>query len=69
MEGIFNGVAQLQEDVLQKTVPHFCVLSCLKEAAALTRWMIDISAILCFQCSLPAVHLGLNLLPLEDSQG
>lgn len=62
MAGVFNCVAQLQEDVLQKAVRHFCVLSCLKEDAPVIRWMIDISAILCFQCLFPGVHLGFHLL-------
>lgn len=69
MAGIFNRVAQLQEDVLQNIVKHFCVLSCLKEDASVIRWMIDINAILCFQCLLPGVHLGFNLSPLREFQG
>lgn len=66
MAGIFNCVAQSQEDILQKTVPLFCVLPCLKEDDAVTRWMIDIN--ICFRCLLPGVHLGFNLLPFGDSQ-
>lgn len=65
---MFNCIAQLQEDVLEKTVTHIHVLSYLEEDASVTREMIYVDAILFFHCLLPDAHLGFNLLLLRYSE-
>lgn len=64
---VFNCLAPLHEDVVQKTCTGWCSLSYLEEDAFGNRDMIYMDAILFFHCLLPDVHLGFNLLPLRYS--